>query len=130
MNVRMKYEIRTFISLSECPIATRETCFQKAELARQLDDWDQVLFLAEESRSINFQPHYGIEYTTFIEAYISNGNWEEAASLSMYAYPVRMYGADDLLCQNWRDYKTEYGGDTNFDAVYEQLSERMTCLSE
>jgi hypothetical protein len=52
--------------------------FQKAELSRQLGDWQAVVRLADEAQSLGFTPKNPHERLPFIEAFAHVGRWQEA----------------------------------------------------
>jgi hypothetical protein len=47
--------------------------FEKADLARQLQDWETVIQLRSNAESKGFKPTLGAEYVPFIEAYAQTG---------------------------------------------------------
>lgn len=52
--------------------------FQKAELARQLGDWQEVVRLADEAQSLGYTPKNPHERLPLIEAFAHAGRWQEA----------------------------------------------------
>src|SRR5690606_26029173 len=56
--------------------------FQKAELARQFKQWDEVVAMADEAFALNVQPSDPAEYFVFIEGYAHAGEWDRAVELS------------------------------------------------
>ena len=52
--------------------------FQKAELARQLGDWQEAVRLADEAQKLGYAPSNPHERLPLIEAYAHIGRWEEA----------------------------------------------------
>ncbi len=57
--------------------------FEKADLARQLEDWAAVSSLGDEAIASGFKPHNDYEWIPFIEGYIHSGNWAVAQTLTM-----------------------------------------------
>ena len=55
--------------------------YQKADLARQTNDWQTVLNLGDEARAQGLKPVDGVEWLPFIDAYYALGRPEEAAPL-------------------------------------------------
>ncbi len=80
--------------------------YQKADLARQLEDWKTVTALWEEAQKNGHRPDNGFEYLPFIEGYARRGNWEKAFALTKTANRVTeaMYF---ILCPAWRSLKVE-----------------------
>jgi hypothetical protein len=56
--------------------------FAKAELARQREDWNQVIRLMEDARSLGYTPEDPFELLTYIEAQAHTKNIEAAQELS------------------------------------------------
>lgn len=54
--------------------------YQKAALARQREDWKEVLRLAKEAADKNLKPYDLIEWMPFIQAYAMNGKTEDLSS--------------------------------------------------
>ena len=74
--------------------------FEKADLARQLGDWQQVAQLGDEAFKGQYGPSDLSEYLVFIEGYARTGNWQEAADLTgKVAAPAPVL--DPMLCALW-----------------------------
>jgi hypothetical protein len=56
--------------------------FEKADLARQSDDWAQVAEIGDQVFAIPYYPDDFTEYLPFIEAYARTGRWEDARDLT------------------------------------------------
>lgn len=56
--------------------------FEKADLARQTGDWEQVVRLADEVAGLNLQSKDGSEYMPYIEGYGRSDLWDKAKSFS------------------------------------------------
>lgn len=74
--------------------------FQKADLARQTQDWDKVLDLYDETQQLGINPEYGAEYIPFIEAYARTGDWQKAYDLTVAADALTP-SHKRMLCANW-----------------------------
>lgn len=55
--------------------------FEKADLARQIGDWDTVITLKNEADGLGFSPRNPSEWLPFFEAYVQTEQWDEAAAL-------------------------------------------------
>ena len=51
--------------------------FQKADLAAQRGDWDQVVSLGEEALALELSPEDRVEWLPFLKAYAINGNADQ-----------------------------------------------------
>jgi hypothetical protein len=56
--------------------------FVKAELARQQEDWNQVIHFVDEARSLGYEPEDPFELLTYIEAQALTGNLSVAQEVS------------------------------------------------
>ncbi len=56
--------------------------FERAELARQTGDWQQIIALADDVRERGFHPDDETEWLPFIEAYATTGRCQEALELA------------------------------------------------
>jgi hypothetical protein len=74
--------------------------FEKADLARQKQDWQSVLMLDRQARAAGFKPGFGPEYLPFIQAHAETGNWQKALELSRAAKDT-VAGMDPVLCGTW-----------------------------
>lgn len=74
--------------------------FQKADLARQMRNWNEVLDLYQQAQQLGFYPEYGAEYIPFIEAYAQTGDWQKAYDLTLAAEELTPRHKR-LLCSNW-----------------------------
>lgn len=57
--------------------------YQKADLARQTGNWEQVVSLGEEAFSKGFEPAEPSEYMLFVEGYARAGRWQPAADMAV-----------------------------------------------
>jgi hypothetical protein len=75
--------------------------FEKADLARQMGDWQTILKLGAQAESKGLGSNSGSEYLPFIEAYAQTGQWSQALDMSLNAQD-NTAGLDALLCNNWQ----------------------------
>ena len=80
--------------------------YQKADLARQMEDWETVTALWEQAQKNGHQPDNGFEYLPFIEGYARLGDWGNAFLLTKTANRITeaMYF---VLCPMWRSLNLE-----------------------
>lgn len=80
--------------------------FEKADLARQAEDWTQVAEIGDQAFSIPYYPDDVSEYLPFVEAYARTGRWEAARDLTRKtanAMPIMK----PALCAIWQRVETE-----------------------
>ncbi len=75
--------------------------FEKAELARQQDDWSQVVELGNKAFTLDDSPNDPSEYFVFIEGYANMGDWEKAVELSQVSYKISKNYVGPPLCKLW-----------------------------
>ncbi len=75
--------------------------FQKADLARSLDDWPEVARLGDEAFGVPYQPNNLAEYLPFIEAYARTGRLVDAKKLTMEV-ASQMSILKPSLCALWQ----------------------------
>jgi len=73
--------------------------FEKADLARQSEDWERVVELGDEAFSASLKASNPLEYLPFIEGYARLGEWDKALELSEEVKSVKPYRLD--LCKAW-----------------------------
>jgi hypothetical protein len=74
--------------------------FQKAELARQFSNWQQVLTLKDEADHAGLTPGDVTEWSPFIDANLHLKNWAVAEELTLAAFEVDPAGSFPL-CHLW-----------------------------
>jgi hypothetical protein len=75
--------------------------YQKADLARQIKDWQQVALLGEIAFTLADSPNHASERVPFIEGYAHTGSWETAIELTMDAIEINKF-MGPMLCATWQ----------------------------
>lgn len=102
--------------------------FQKADLARQLGQWDEVAKLGDKAFKLNDHPNNPVERFVFIEGYAHVGEWQRAVELSKVSYKVSKDYVGPLLCQLWKRIEVETASGVESDAINQ--SERDSALKD
>jgi hypothetical protein len=102
--------------------------FEKAELARQSENWDQVVELGDTAFKLEDHPNDPVERFVFIEGYAHTGDWERALKLSRESYKVSKDYVGPLLCRLWQRIETETSEDVS-DTRNESLVEIESILA-
>ncbi|NMC54749.1 MAG: glycosyltransferase family 39 protein [Chloroflexi bacterium] len=103
--------------------------YQKATLARQLDDWGEVARLGDEALNQGFDTanpssNSPYEWIPFIQAYARDGQWQKAADLLNNTYQTdTRYQA--MLCRVWGDLEAHL--DEAERAVFDEAASRLEC---
>jgi hypothetical protein len=99
--------------------------FERADLARQKQDWQTVVSLASQARERGLVPGYGSEYIPFIEAYARTGDWQKAYDSSLVAQKLTA-DLEPLLCSTW----TRLGGLPAADAGFvDRAMQAFSCAA-
>jgi len=101
--------------------------FQKAELARQFGDWDEVVKLGNQAFKLDDFPNNPVERFVFIEGYAHAGKWERALELSNVSYKVSKEYVGPLLCQLWKRIETETVESVERSAALDNIQQMLTC---
>ncbi|HEY5984687.1 MAG TPA: hypothetical protein VIU38_14570 [Anaerolineales bacterium] len=100
--------------------------FEKADLARQLEQWSKILGLWAEAQAGNLRAGSGIELLPFVEAQARTGDWRSAGSLTMQA--VTLPGrATPVFCDLWRDLVATTPATPDRDEVNATTRDRLQC---
>ena len=102
--------------------------YQKAELARQQGNWDEVLqigeiALQEKENLSNVDP---IEFLPFIEAFINNKQWDQAANLTLFVYQ-KASKSSSIFCELWGKINETNAGNTLFEKYYSKVEDHLKC---
>jgi hypothetical protein len=97
--------------------------YQKAELARDFDHWDEILLLWREADSLGLRAKYGPEYLPFIDALARAGEWEAASDLTNLAGKTTKEGRP-FLCGFWQNRLASLPGYADW---WPQVSEHLIC---
>jgi hypothetical protein len=106
------------------PVANWCYFFQKADLARQLGDWDKIVSLKKEADKAGFQPLNAYELFPFIEAYAMRADWPAAQKLTAQAYKSLPKSLDGL-CQVWQ--RVGQSAPNGYEAAFQQVNAQFGC---
>jgi hypothetical protein len=102
--------------------------FEKADLARQLGDWETVASLAEKAFATHEYPNDPVERVPFIEGYAHTGEWQRALDLSRDMLHITP-AMKPVLCQLWQriDQSTPSGSDK--DSAMQAAWKEAGCVN-
>ena len=98
--------------------------FAQAELARQKQDWEEVIRIADLAFALNDTPNDPVERFVYIEGYSHAGEWEKAVELSRASYKVSRNYVGPLLCNLWNRIERETEADP---AVLADVQNEFGC---
>jgi hypothetical protein len=100
--------------------------FEKADLARQMQDWNKVVELWGESQQGNFSPQNGVEYIPFIEGFAHSGDWKQAQNLTLKANRITE-AMNKILCPTWERLAAETAPSPERDGVMAEVMAKLKC---
>jgi hypothetical protein len=84
--------------------------FEKADLARQRQDWQSIVSLGNAAFQLKDHPSDTTERLVFVEGYAMAGQWDQAQALTLQTYSFG-HGVQPMLCDTW----TRIGSNTRPD---------------
>lgn len=99
--------------------------FQKADLARELKQWDRAAAFWDEAAARGFEPSFAAEYLPFIESSLRTGDWERAVEMTRKASETK--DMEQLLCANWSRILKELPGSAEKDAHWNAVKNQLGC---
>ena len=104
--------------------------FEKADLARQFGDWEEVVRLGDKAFELeNDSPNDPVERFVFIEGYAHVGDWQRAVELSRASYKVSKDYVGPLICRLWERIETESTGGAERSEALGEIQKMNACHS-
>ena len=101
--------------------------FEKADLARQKQKWNDIVELYNQANEGKFQPGNGFEYIPFIEGYAHLGDWENAFQLTKTANRISK-GMYHILCPTWQQLAENTPFNSQKDASLRNAYDLLRCI--
>jgi hypothetical protein len=101
--------------------------FEKADLAAQFGDWEEVARLGDKAFKLDDYPNSPLERFVFIEGYAHVGQWKRAVELSDVSYRVSKDFVGPLLCQLWERVETETSGGVERSEALAKVRSMFAC---
>ncbi len=102
--------------------------FEKAELARQDGDWDQVIKLGDVAFNLDDHPNDPAEYFVFIEGYAHAGDWDKALELSKNSYAISKRYVGPPLCKLWERIARDTKSTPEQNVTMDIVQNKFECL--
>jgi hypothetical protein len=80
--------------------------YEKASLADQYQQWDQVAAYWETAQNNGFSPSNGVEYLPFIEGFAHVDDWDQASKLTLRSSQLTS-NMRPILCTTWKQIEAE-----------------------
>jgi hypothetical protein len=103
--------------------------FEKADLARQFGNWDEVIELGDQAFKLDDSPNNPVERFVFIEGYAHAGNWGRAVELSKASYHVSKDYVGPLLCRLWEGIQAETTDSRERSEAFAEIRDMIVCHS-
>ncbi len=101
--------------------------FEKADLAAQFDDWEEVTRLGDKAFKLDDYPNNPLERFVFIEGYAHVGQWKRAVELSDVSYRVSKDFVGPLLCRLWERIETETAPSVERSEALAKVQSMFAC---
>jgi hypothetical protein len=100
--------------------------FQRADLARQFGEWDQVAALGDIAFDLDDSPNHASERVPFIEGYAHVGDWDAAVEQTLTTIEIdKLMGP--MLCDTWERINQELPASEPLLEVIRTVEERLSC---
>jgi hypothetical protein len=100
--------------------------FQKADLARQYQQWDEITRFWNAAKTAGERAGNGFEYIPFIEGLAHTGNWSEVKELTHLAKRISK-GLEPSLCTMLDRIKTDVPVSLERDNTVSELKHEIKC---
>ncbi len=101
--------------------------YEKADLARQVNDWQTVAQLGDQAAEASLKPANLSEYLPFIEGYAHLLQWDKASLLSKEVNTdAQMFPA---LCVTWKQVARDMASVSDTNPKIESIRIELGCLS-
>jgi hypothetical protein len=103
--------------------------FEKADLARQRAEWNQVVQYADLAFEAGFPDSpakHVSEFTVFIEGYAHAGSWERAVELTLEAYRIDPQ-MRKMLCSTWERIHASTPASPEKSAAFDKIDQQLDC---
>ncbi len=102
--------------------------FEKADLAAQMGNWDEIVRIAETAFQFKtgFDRETASELIPFIQAYAHTGDWETALTLSRTAYQASPK-MENMLCSTWYYLMQSTSPSTARQNAQNQINFELNC---
>jgi|GEM_PF-72191 len=100
--------------------------FEKADLARQQEDWEQVAELGDIAFALDDSPNHASERVPFIEGYAHVGQWDRAEELTFESLKIDRF-MGPMLCETWERIEAGTSPSSERDTILEKINTQLNC---
>jgi hypothetical protein len=104
--------------------------FQKADLARQFDNWEEVTRLGDMALTLHEQPHDAVGLFVFIEGYAQTGDWTRSVALSQESHEMSKSSQEEvkrLLCLLWERLEAQTSESVDKSEALSEVENIFAC---
>lgn len=101
--------------------------FEKADLARQMGDWEHVAAIGDLAFAAGDYPNDPLERFPFIEGYAHVGNWERAAELTRQSSQISPVMMQPMLCKIWQRIAGSTPVSTEKQHTIQTIRQELAC---
>lgn len=98
--------------------------YQKADLARQMGDWEQVVELWNQATADGYSPGNGVELLPFIDGFARTGDWKTAEEMTLQANRT-VKVMHPILCPIWQAIEKETPASPERDRTLQNIYSRL-----
>lgn len=102
--------------------------FEKADLARQYGQWNEIVRLWNEAQASGERPDNGFEYIPFIEGFGHTGDWEQVKEMTKFSKRITS-GLEPSLCSAMDRLAESAPASQERDNTIQGLKEDLDCKS-
>jgi len=103
--------------------------FEKADLARQFEDWQQIGQLGDEAEQRGLRTKKTIELVPFIEGYAHLGQWQKTLEYTDHANRL-VAMMQPLLCSTWQRIETDTTAGVERDQAILDAYKMLECTGK
>jgi hypothetical protein len=101
--------------------------FEKADLAYQQGDWQQIVNLGDQAKKAGLKPGEMSEYLPFIEGYAHLGQWDKAGTLTQAAWVSA--NVQQSVCSTWSHIQRGLGVGSPDSTRVKKIQDQFGCSS-
>lgn len=102
--------------------------YQKAELAKQYQQWEQIPLLWEQVEINKLRTEFGTEYIPFVEGFAYVGEWEKAEELTKTANRISK-AMDSILCPIWAEIDAQTPDSREKNEAIQNVKDILGCIN-
>jgi hypothetical protein len=103
--------------------------YQKAELARQYQQWDDIPGLWKEAMDNGLRSEFGTEYIPFVVGFAHLSEWQNARDITIEANQLSK-AMNSILCPLWSDIEQSTLASQERDKAIGQVENELQCTNQ